>query len=643
MIVATAGHVDHGKTSLVKQLSGVDTDRLEEEKRRGLSINLGFAYNQLGSDYSIGFIDVPGHNRFINTMISGVSGIDVALLVVAADDGVMPQTLEHLDVLRLLGVGEYVAVISKTDRVDKSRVEEVSRQVLSLVPDSSPLYPIDNIGGDGIEELKGFLHQRAENLPKKAQRGHFRMPIDRSFLLKGTGLVVTGTALSGGVRVGDQLHLLPQNLPVRVRGIHAQGEVSDRGGAGQRCAIDVTGVGKDQIERGDWLQASELAQSSDCVDARVELLANAPFSLKHLAPVKLYLGAKRIPAKIYLIEQTNGSNRLRPGDSVFAQLILESPVACCRGDRFLLRDDSESFTIAGGVVLDPFASRMSRRKTSRIPFLEALESSDIEAVLIALLLDQGQLLNATQLRRAWNLSTEEFSAELERDSLAPLVKSFSADREDYLIAQTAWNKAELALCGWLKDWHSKNPQQEGAQAKLVRHDLESTIPSELFLAVMSHLLRVGKVKLANGLLALGGHVVKASNAEQKHWREIRQTLEKSGIQIPVLGALLETLSIDEPTLKQAFRKAIKSREVIQIAERRYALCSTLSELAQAVNELAQTKSEFSVIDVKNHLGLGRNLTIELLEHFDSIGFTVRRGDSRSIIDSGLPARLFAQS
>lgn len=642
MIVATAGHVDHGKTTLVKQLSGVDTDRTEEEKRRGLSINLGFAYNQVGAGTSIGFVDVPGHNRFINTMISGVGGIDMALLVVAADDGIMPQTTEHLDVLRLLGVRDYVAVITKIDRVEASRVDEVTQAVKGLLPESSPAYSIDNIGGDGIADLKSFLHDCACELPERELIGHFRMPIDRSFLLKGTGLVVTGTAISGGVQVGDQLQLLPRGLPVRVRGIHAQGEASDKGCAGQRCAIDITGANKDQIERGDWLQAPEISRSSDCVDVRVELLSSAPFSLKHLAPVKLYLGAKRIPAKIYLLERPDGSNKLNPGSSVFAQLILESQVACCRGDQFLLRDDSESFTIAGGMILDPFAARMSRKEPSRISYLQALESPELETVLIQLLFDQQRLLNATQLQQAWNLSDEEWAKVLERDTLGVNIKSFSADHKQYIVAPKLWSSAEKAICDWLKDWHLQNPLKEGAQAKLVRSNLESALQPVLFLAVMSYLLREGKLKLANGLVAIAGHVVKISSDDQKHWRETQRALQKMGFQIPVQGALLEQLSFDESTLMQTLRQAVKSREVFRISERRYVLASTLSELADSVNALAKSKPQFSVIDVKNHVGIGRNVTIELLEHFDSIGFTVRTGDSRSVVDSSLPARILSQ-
>ena len=238
MIVATAGHVDHGKTSLVQQLTGVDTDRLEEEKRRGLSINLGFAYRYVNEHISIGFIDVPGHNRFINTMISGVSSIDMALIVIAADDGPMPQTLEHLEVLRLLGVSEFTVVITRIDRVDCARLEEAKREVEELLDCSCPVFPVNNLDGTGIERLVDYLEERARESEQKLDHGHFRLAIDRAFLLKGTGLVVTGTAVSGTVDVGDQLHITPRKLPVRVRRIHAQDQEVQTGRVGQRCALN---------------------------------------------------------------------------------------------------------------------------------------------------------------------------------------------------------------------------------------------------------------------------------------------------------------------------------------------------------------------------------------------------------------------
>ena len=295
MIVATAGHVDHGKTSLVKQLSGIDTDRLVEEKRRGLSINLGYAYERIADGVSIGYIDVPGHNRFINTMISGVSCIDMALLVVAADDGPMPQTIEHLEVLRLLGVTEFVLVITRIDRVEQSRVDEVIHGVREILAADCPVFPVSNIDGTGVAQLRGFLHKRAQHIGIKLDRGYFRLSIDRSFLLQGTGLVVTGTIISGRVVVGDRIRLMPGGLPVRVRGIHVQDEKAQSGRAGQRCALNITGLDRQQIDRGDWLQASAIAQASDRIDVRLDILASLPFTIKHLSPVKLYIGAKRLP------------------------------------------------------------------------------------------------------------------------------------------------------------------------------------------------------------------------------------------------------------------------------------------------------------------------------------------------------------
>ncbi len=319
LIVATAGHVDHGKTALIRQLTGVDTDRLEEEKRRGLSINLGFAYRSVERDTTLGFIDVPGHTRFINTMIAGVSGIDLGMLVVAADDGVMPQTLEHIDVLRLLGIGQCIVVISKIDRVEPERVTAVADAAQALLGEDCcrAAFPVSNSTGEGIAALQQYLDKQAITHQQRSSAGNFRLSVDRAFLLKGTGLVLTGTAISGAVAVGDELQLLPQGVSVRVRSLRVQDHEAQRGRAGDRCALNVSGpIEKDQVKRGDVLVCRKEVPLCERFDATVSLLPNAPFAIKHLSPVKVYIGARRIAARLYLIGDSIGgtaTHRLQPG------------------------------------------------------------------------------------------------------------------------------------------------------------------------------------------------------------------------------------------------------------------------------------------------------------------------------------------
>ncbi|MBT5135065.1 MAG: selenocysteine-specific translation elongation factor, partial [Halieaceae bacterium] len=340
MIVATAGHVDHGKTSLVKALTGVDTDTLAEEKTRGLSINLGYAYVPSDHQETLGFIDVPGHQRFINNMIAGVSGIDRALLVVAADDGPMPQTLEHLDVLALLGIGQLDLVITKVDRCEKARAEQVADQTQALVTQRlgtrADVFYVSSVTGDGIEALRQHLKKAVPRRHTGIDQQGFRLSIDRRFHVKGAGIVVTGTASAGQVALGETLTLLPQGAQVRVRDLRANDQVTDRAQTGQRVALCVTGkVQLEDIERGHCLMDPTLACPSQRVDAEVSILAHSPHGLKHLTPVKVYIGAQRLSARIALIDHAGST--LQPGNKSLVQLIFDSSVSTFTGERFLIR------------------------------------------------------------------------------------------------------------------------------------------------------------------------------------------------------------------------------------------------------------------------------------------------------------------
>ncbi|MFK7977867.1 MAG: selenocysteine-specific translation elongation factor, partial [Halioglobus sp.] len=330
MIVATAGHVDHGKTSLIRQLTGVDTDRLEEEKRRGLSINLGYAYLPTEGGIPIGFIDVPGHQRFINTMISGISGIDLGMLVIAADDGVMPQTQEHLDVLSVLGVKRLVVVISKIDRVEPERVEDVTAVAANLVQahhfETLGVFPLDNISGEGIAPLRQFLCSSAQENVAKAPTGCFRLSVDRAFTIKGSGLVVTGTTSTGAVSEGDTLTHFPTGNEVRVRSLRVHDAQAAAAAPGQRCAINLTGdIALSDVERGDWLLGHGCGQATAVIDAEATLLSDAPFSLKHLSPVKIHIGAQRVAGRIAL-PFSGDEKRMQPGKTRLVQLRLEEPI-----------------------------------------------------------------------------------------------------------------------------------------------------------------------------------------------------------------------------------------------------------------------------------------------------------------------------
>ncbi len=358
MIVATAGHVDHGKTALVRALTGVDTDRLPEEKRRGISIDLGFAYWRAADDALIGFVDVPGHERFVRNMLAGVCGIDAVLLVVAADDGVMPQTVEHLSIIELLAVERGIAVINKIDRVSPRRVEEVAANLRALLAPTRiaqvQILPVSAKTGEGLETLRDALAALAQRAARQSQEGPFRFAIDRAFSIAGAGTVVTGTAFNGSVGQGDRLVLTPSGVPVRVRGLQKDGKPATRAVAGERCAINLADVDVPRAGRGDWLVAEGLHAPTRRMDVRLNVLRSERSALRHWTPVHLHHGAGDVTARVAI------KGEIAPGGTAIAQLVTDDVVAALHGDRFVIRDQSALRTVGGGRVIDPFAPRRSR-------------------------------------------------------------------------------------------------------------------------------------------------------------------------------------------------------------------------------------------------------------------------------------------
>jgi len=639
LIIATAGHVDHGKTSLIRQLTGVDTDRLEEEKRRGLSINLGFAYLPQDNGTRLGFIDVPGHTRFINTMISGVSGIDLGMLVVAADDGPMPQTLEHLDVLRLLGLRDFVAVISKTDRVPAERVEEVSAKVRRLLENEKyDLFTVSNITGKGIPELLAFLQGHALRHKTRGVAGNFRMSIDRAFLLKGIGLVVTGTATAGKITVGDALQLLPQRTTLRVRSLRVHDQEAQSGHAGQRCALNITGnIEKQQITRGDVLTAATNAPLKHRFDARFRLLPNGPFPVKHLSPVKLHIGAKHLEARLYIIDEIAGS-RLQPGAEALVQIITALPLSCCRGDRFLLRDHSETVTLGGGLVLDPLAPRAGKSREHRLTYLAAMSNDDVEQSLRQLLDTQRNEINLSDFSRSWNLHEQEMLAL--RDRVAAM--HFVQEDISYVIAMEHWQTAGKSLLKAVQQLHLKHPEKPGIKLSALLSHLEDVMSSTLFRAVLSQAMQETTLSLVGGLVQTSGYKPRESRVDQQCWQTLEKIFETQAAQMPLVSELMKITTWSKPKVLDTLNSAQRQGLVLKLNDRRYGLPRQLLDYAKKVLTLEANGEEINVTNYRDSTGVGRNLIIELLEYFDSIRFTQRRGGHRVILDPTLPDKHFTR-
>lgn len=637
MIVATAGHVDHGKTSLVKNLTGVETDRLEEEQRRGLSINLGYAYWRPDSQTVVGFIDVPGHRRFINNMIAGISGIDLGMLVVAADDGPMPQTHEHLQVMNLLGVEHYLLVVTKCDRVDEQRVEQVCMEAATLLPERTPVFRVCNTTGVGIDELRAELERQARAWTARPPNGHFRMSIDRAFLLQGRGLILTGTIASGTVATGEAVVLQPQCRILRVRGIHTQDAPASLANAGERCALNVSGdAHKDDIDRGDWVTGESCIGTTSRIDARVCLLPDAAFSLKHGSDVKLHIGAKRLTARLILLHSENSSaSRIHAGETTLAQLVTERPVLCCHGDKFLLRDYGETATLGGGVVLDPQGLKTRKSSDARLQFLAAMERDDIEDAIGAALSDENCTLDYDALLKSWNVdATDRPGVGLPR-----IARTQTRDAELWL-AHSRWTDLKKSILETISKLHRINPNEPGFRPSQVAHAALSTRDQTFFQPAVVELLKSNDISIKDGLLIAKGHDTAASS-EQREWLQISACLQKHGNQIPTVTQLERECGIERQALLHNIGRAQREGKLVKINAKRYALTSVLNDFAQAALDLTADEPTLTVVDYRDHLGCGRNIAVDVLEYFDGIRFTRRDGEARIILKRALPVRYFS--
>ncbi len=628
MIVATAGHIDHGKTTLVKALTGVDTDRLPEEKARGISIDLGFAYWQLENGGTIGFVDVPGHERFVRNMLAGVCGIDFVMLVVAADDGVMPQTIEHLHIVDLLNVRRGIAVITKSDRVNPERVEEVAASVRTLLSGTAladaGVIAVSATRGDGVDELRTLLASAAAAHTSRGHAGrNFRYAIDRAFTIAGSGTVVTGTVYNGSVAAGDKLVISPAGIDVKVRAVQQHGEQAQRAGAGERCALNLTGTGVEQIGRGDWIVAPEIHAPTQRIDARIQVLATEPHPVRHWTPVHLHLGTADVTARIAI----RRGAAIAPGTAALAQLVLDRPVGALHGDRFILRDQSASRTIGGGSVIDPYAPAGRRHTSARSAQLGALEQPEPAAALSGLLACSPAGIDIAQFARAFNLTSASAATLLAQAGAAVV------DKEHH----TALLQAEVAalkqrVLDALTRFHRESPQALGAEIEAQRRTLAPALAAPTFLGVLRGLADERKIEITGSSMRLPQHIATANAADEQMWQAIKPVLEAAGLNVPPLRELAPATKLKEAILKDFLHRKSRTGELIRVTPERFYPRATLAQLAAVAQATAQAmpSGQFTAAQFRDRCGLGRSLAIEILECLDRIGITQRIGDARKM-------------
>jgi selenocysteine-specific elongation factor len=624
VIVATAGHIDHGKTLLVKALTGVDADRLPEEKERGLTIDLGFAYTPSTDGSVLGFVDVPGHEKFIRNMIAGVTGIDCALLVVAADDGPMPQTEEHLAILDLLGVAGGVVALTKIDRVPQERVTEVEAEVERLISgtvlEGAEIFAVSAPTGDGIDALRAGL-DRAGHREAGAATGNFRLAVDRSFTVPGAGVVVTGAVFSGAVKIGDRLVVSPSGISVRVRGIHAQNRKAEGGMVGQRCALNIAGPQLEctDIARGQWVVAEEAHAPTSRMDARLRVLPGEAEPLKHWTPVHLHLGTADIQARVAVLE----GGTIAPGEDALVQLVLEREIGALRRDRFILRDTSARRTIAGGAVIDPFAPARGRASPERIAIIRNMEKEPAEEAMIALLQALPGGVDLSRFARSWNLKPED--AEVLWDKAVPKQAGghygFATGHWD------AWGGKTLSALG---AFHAGNKDAQGIAEETLRRTVGRVLPKKVFAQLVQELAAAGSLSVSGGVLRLAEHRAQLTPQDAALWKKLGPVFEASELRPPSLHDLADEAATDARAVERFLTRAARVGLVVQIAKKSFLLPDALEKLGVLTEAIAKENGTLTIKALRDKSGIGRNMTIEVAEYFDRIGFTRRRGNERDI-------------
>ncbi|MBL8383930.1 MAG: selenocysteine-specific translation elongation factor, partial [Burkholderiales bacterium] len=627
MIVATAGHIDHGKTTLVRALTGVDTDRLPEEKARGISIDLGFAYWRTpGDGLTVGFVDVPGHERFVRNMLAGVCGIDFVLIVVAADDGVMPQTVEHLHIVDLLSVRRGIAVLTKADRVPPERLRAVADEVRALLAPTGlagiPVLPVSALTGDGMDALRGAIADaaRARSRALDAGRG-LRFAVDRAFTIAGSGTVATGTVFHGALAVGDRLMLTPRGVEVRVRGIHKDGKAATGAAAGERCALNLSGVERADVARGDWVVAPALHAPTERLDVRLTVLATEPRPLAHWTPVHLHHGAGDVTARVAL----RRGAVIAPGATGVARLVLDAPVAALNGDRFVVRDQSAQRTIGGGVVLDPFAPRARRHPEERAAQLAAMAADDPAAALAGLAAAAPAGVDLGWFARAYNLDDARLAALLPQCALAVLGREPAVA---FPAAAVEAVKAEVARK--LTALHDAAPQAQGFEMAAVRAACAPRWSAASFGALLRVLGEARVVELSGSTVRLARREAVASAADQRLWQAVRPRLAAAGLNGLTIAELAAAAAVKDVALRDFLHRQARSGATVRVTPERFYLRETMAQFVAAAQAAARiaTDGRFSAAQVRDAAGIGRNRAIELLEALDRLGVTQRIGEVR---------------
>ncbi len=620
IIVGTAGHIDHGKTALVKALTGIDADRLEEEKRRGITIDLGFAHLELTPGLRLGFVDVPGHERFVKNMLAGVGGIDMVLFVVAADESIKPQTREHFDICRLLAIPRGVIALTKSDLVDGDLQGLVRLEVEEFVAgsflDGAPIVPVSAVTGAGLEELRKALASVAAEAPEKNGAGHFRLPVDRVFSLKGFGTVATGTLISGSVHKEQEVELYPARRRVRVRGVEVHGSKADRALAGQRTAVNLADIEPAELARGDVLSEPGRFEAINQVDCRLDLLPSAK-PLKHRAPVHFHSGTAEIEAEVRLL---GGAHVLEPGTTAWVRMVLRDPALLLPGDRFIVRMFSPVITIGGGVVADR-GERRYRKGDDAGARLEVLLSGDA-ASRVALLVRESEFgLGTAGLVARTGMLPQEIIGAAARASLVALPQS-----PPWFVDRAWFQSTRERLVKEIRLFHVKHPLLGGASRQEVRKWGVQDAPGFLVDALLAD---AKDVVIEGDIVRLRGHKVVLKEEEEQARTAIEQAFEAAGLATPPVSEVLAKSGVEQARARRLLGILLENRRLVRVSDELVFHQSAIERLRGMLAERRRTR--FNVTAFKEWTGVSRKYAIPLLEFLDREHVTRREGDERLVL------------
>ena len=630
MIIGTAGHVDHGKTTLVKALTGVDTDRLKEEKLRGISIELGFAYVDTPDGQTFGFIDVPGHERFVSTMVAGACGIDLALLVVAVDDGVMPQTREHLAVLEFLGIPRAVIALTKIDRADAARLNEVRAQTVALLSGSplrdAPIFAVQaaNARDPGLANLRAHLHDCARAHERRGSGQLFRLSIDRVFTLPGHGTIVAGTIAAGVVHEQDTVTIMPSGQSARVRSVHAQNRPTRSARAGERCAVNLVGIDRDMVVRGDWLAAPALLRPSRRVDVRLRLLPDAKTHLAPGATLHVHLGTARRVARVVPLDSTTLSS-----DALGrAQLVFDDCVCALPGDRFIVRNTQATATLGGGVVLDPDAPARRRRSPQRLQTLNALEQLIVTGDLAPLLQTAPQGLEAAELVHLTGMPAASLK-------LPPGALQLVRGAHHHFILPEHWRGLQERVRAVLAEFHRCHPDESGVDVGRLRRMALPELPGSTWELLLASLEADGILVRSGPWLHLPEHTAQLSTADLALLDKLAPLIASGRFDPPWVRDLAARLKEPEARVREVLRKQVRRGELYQVVHDLFYDAGRMAELAAIARHLTEEHPALDAARYRDAIGLGRKRTVQILEFFDRVGYTRRIRDSHVLRrDSG---------